>query len=879
MKIYYNRHYSSRPYTDLKAEDCFGTVRCGSEELLSIMMLHSGIVRSEVSPEERKSIYHNNMQTCIKEGAPFCESFRLDSFATSNAVLAWRDALVAAGWDLKSGSTPKLQFIRDAEPATMPHGSADYWNRVLRMSAGQLLFPEGTEIVVTQLKESVEPKIAVLLDNQARLGLSVHYQPDMEAVADGNLGKIQRWFLDGQKGRIKLDAADETFELLHFDNEDMALRYVATQPAERWALYHCRQPKLFDNTLRLLRQPVCGSSMDNCEPQVVQLFMLGNSLFEFPLNLNRILAWLNAPIHPLGHALRRRLARVLASSGGICNEEWTRTVDEYIATADDKNVSAKINTFLPFQKRQSADRDGVESFNQALSRWAVGLLSMETFPYDEIVREQLRQINTYCTALLNVLQARSQGEIPFVELQRWCRSIVTPKSYTQYEAQQGCRSVITAEGDIHSAADSLVWFCIEDSGAGSWPFDFLTAQDYDELQRDGAYLYDKTFHSRIGREAMVQTLLRTRRLTIVECAKMGGEPLRRHPLMLQLNEAVEGGLKQLFESPQLPAEALTEDQPVDNSSDETVLQLDDDVCLIQRHEKEQAESYSSLDLLIQHPFDYVCQYNAALGDVGIPTMDDRDRTMGNVAHAIIERVFKGTTRAEQGELIKNSYEIIFDEAVDCTGLLLRQREYAIELNDMRKRMKEALERLLKIIRDNRLTVDDCEYAFQTAGWVEAGDGVQLASRADMLLTDDQGGKVIFDFKWSDNRRSYEQRVQHNTALQIAIYKHLAEKEFGCAVRTAYILLPGVHLVSEYDFKADGFKRIVPESSADVMLLAANAYAFRQRQFDERRIERAEGHILSESEYGAEQDTRKLYPLKEYDGNISENIYSDFKKLR
>lgn len=42
MKIYYNRHYSSRPYTDLKAEDCFGTVRCGSEELLSIMMLHSG---------------------------------------------------------------------------------------------------------------------------------------------------------------------------------------------------------------------------------------------------------------------------------------------------------------------------------------------------------------------------------------------------------------------------------------------------------------------------------------------------------------------------------------------------------------------------------------------------------------------------------------------------------------------------------------------------------------------------------------------------------------------------------------------------------------------------------------------------------------------
>lgn len=879
MKIYYNRHYSSRPYADLRAEDCFGTLRCGSEELLSIMMLHGGIVRSEVSPEERKSIYYNNMQECIKEGDPFWESFRLDSFATSNAVLAWRDALVAAGWDLTNGSTRKLQFIRAAEPATMPHGSADYWNRVLRMSAGQLLFPKGTEIVVTQSKDSVEPKIAALLDNQARLGLSVHYQPDRKAVADGNLGKIQQWFLDGQKDRIKLDAADNTLELLHFDNEDMAMRYVATQPADRWTLYHCRQPKLFDNTLRLLRQPVCGSSMDNCEPQVVQLFMLGNGLFEFPLNLNRILAWLNAPIHPLGHALRRRLARVLASSGGICNEEWNQAVEEYIATEDDKKAKAKIDTFLPFQKRQSADKDGVESFNRALRRWAVGLLSMETFPYDEIVREQLRQIDTYCTALLNILQERPQGEIPFVELQRWCRSIVSPKSYTQYEAQQGCRSVITAEGDIHSAADSLVWFCIEDSGAGAWPFDFLTAQEYDELQRGGAYLYDKTFHSRIGREAMVQTLLRTRKLTIVECAKMGGEPLRRHPLILQLNEAVEGGLKQLFVSPQLPEEALTEDQPVDNRSDETVLQLGKDVCLRQRHEKEQAESYSSLDLLIQHPFDYVCQYNAALGDVGTPTMDDRDRTMGNVAHAMIERVFKGTTRTEQEELIKNSYEEIFDEAVDSVGLLLRQREYAIELNDMRKRMKGALDNLLKIIINNGLTVDDCEYAFRTAGWIEAGDGVQLASRADMLLTDGGGDKVIFDFKWSDNRRSYEQRVQSNTALQLEIYKYLAEKEFGRSVRTAYILLPEVHPVSKYDFDADGFTPIVPDSSADVMQLAAKAYKFRQEQFAERQIERAEGRPLSESPYGSEQEHRTLYPLKEYKGAISENIYSDFKKLR
>ena len=94
MKIYFNRHYTSAPYVDFKTDPCFGIVYCGRDELLSIMMLHGGIVRSTVSSEERKSIYHNNMRNRIHEKQLFYDSFELDSFATSNAVLAWRDALV-----------------------------------------------------------------------------------------------------------------------------------------------------------------------------------------------------------------------------------------------------------------------------------------------------------------------------------------------------------------------------------------------------------------------------------------------------------------------------------------------------------------------------------------------------------------------------------------------------------------------------------------------------------------------------------------------------------------------------------------------------------------------------------------------------------------
>ncbi|HUN14949.1 MULTISPECIES: PD-(D/E)XK nuclease family protein [unclassified Alistipes] len=882
MKIYFNQHYSSNPYVDYAEAECFGTVYCGAEGLLSIMMLHGGIAGSSTSVEERKTAYHNNMQRCIENRHLCYSSFKLDSFATSNAVLAWRDTLVAAGWDLKNGDTPKLQFIRDMEPADMPPGNADHWNKALQLSAEQRMFPENTEIIVTQTQKLLEPKLAALFANQERFGITIRYQADERALADGNLGEIQQWFLDEQCGRINITKSDDTFELLRFDNEEAALRYIATQSADRWSLYYCQQAKRFDNTLRLLGQPVCGSELGVCEPQVVQLFTLGNGVFEYPLNLNRILAWLNAPIHPLGRSLCQKLAKALASSGGICNIEWNSVIAQHLDACEDakerKREREKIATFLPLQTTETLETQRIAAFNKALGSWAKRLLSMKEFPYDGIVLEQLRQIDTYCSALLGILQEYRQESVKFIELQRWCQSIVSPKSYTQYEAEAGCRCVITAEGDIHSVADSLVWFCIEDNGAGAYPFDFLTTEECAVLKDSGTYIYDKTQYSRIKREAMVQTLLRTRKLTIIECTKLNGEPLRRHPLMLQLNEAVDGGLASLFITPQLSEESLTDDKSVNNSSDELVLQLEDDVVIHPRHEYNKVESYSSLDLLIQHPFDYVCQYNAALDDVGIPTLDDRDRTMGNVAHRIIEKVFEhGTDKAEQGRRVNEEYDRIFNETVDSIGLLLRQREYAIDLNTIHKQMRGALGQLQKLIIDYSLTVNECEYEFKTLDWLAAGDGVKLASRADMLLTDTNGNKVIFDFKWSKNRKSYEKRIQNNSALQLAIYKHLAEKEFGCSVRTAYILLPGMEFVSGDKF--DEYAPVEHDTSVDMMRQAANAYAFRRQQLAERCIERAEGLCLEESEYGAAQAEQNLYPLNAYDGKISENIFADFNKLR
>lgn len=883
MTIYFNQHYTNRPYLNGCGRDCFNAVYCGADGLLSVLMLHGGIAVPTVSAEERKAVYHNNMRKCIHPEQTFYKSFVIDSFTASSAVLAWRDALVAAGWDMSCGDSPKLQFIREMEPKGLPRGEADCWNEVLRLSREKTMLPDNSEIIVTQDRNSVEPKMAALFDNLQRLGVPVEYRPDGTVATDGNLGRLQRWFQNARQGKIDMTESDDTLQLLHFKNEDDAMRYIATQPSDRWSLYYCQQPKQFDNILRMTGQPACGSGLTPCEAQVAQLFTLGNGLFEYPLNMNRIIVWLSAPVNPLGRALCRKLADALASSGGIGNEEWTGVVNEYLDSfGEDENArreaKRKMDIFLPFSTANDVNVADVESLNKALRKWANGVMSMDEFPYDEIVREQLRQIDICCAALLDMLHDYEGTTISFVELQGLCRGIVSRKSYTQYVPETGCRTTIANEGDLHSEADSLVWFCIADSDTAAYPFDFLTAAEYGLLTERGVYLYDKTQYVQMRYEAMVQTLLRSRRLTLVETDKIGGEAIRRHPLILQLESAVEGKLDKMFCRPTISAEMLVKKPQENNRSDEPVLQLEAGVVPQPRWAKEQPESYSGLEKLFQHPFDYLCEYCASLKDIEIPTMADKNRTMGNVAHLMIEKVFGKTDKAEQGRVINDGaeYERIFNEAVDSKGLLLRRPEYAIELRNMKSDMKKVLRRLQEIIITNGLTVDGCEYQFRTYDWAEAGDNVKLASRADMLLTDDRGGKVIFDFKWSAKSK-YRKSIEENTSLQLAIYKRLAENEFGCGVRTAYILLPSMEFVSGDEFEDNTPVR--PDSPVDIMTLAANSYAWRWRQFSKGRVERAEGLALTDSEYGAAQQTEHLFPLEIYNNKIEENIYDDYKKLR
>lgn len=888
MTIYYNPAYSTTPYRKSNNNVDVGNIYCGNIQLLQRLLFYAGIPFLPASSEERVALYHASMQGKVDASSPFYHSFKTDSVGMSRTILAWRDALVEVGWNVKSyaGNSIKLSLLRDIEPADMPKGEADYWNQLLQIASAGRILPEGVNVVVTCGKLEVKPHIAYILTKQQEFGVAVEYHTDNKPYAVGNLGEIQKAIINKSQDKIVLDKDDNTFRYISFTNEDDAFRYVATEPVDHSAVYFCSKPKRFDNTLRLLGKPAIGSSMAAGYPQVVQLFTLGNGLFEYPLNINRIIEWLNLPISPIKSGMRRELCNALIKSGGINNTEWNDAKDKYLSSVEEekeRNKFAKqIDIFLPIPQSDIVDIECVKSFNENLRKWAVQQLSMKDSGYSEIVKEQIASIESYCSTLIKMLENAPAG-MTFLDLQLWCKNIAQPGTYGHCDAEVSSHTTITTMGDIHDVADSVVWFPAEDSGIVAYPFEVFNNAEYSEVEAGGAMPYSRAQHTLINQVAMRRLLLNTKSLTIIEAKKSNGEKIARHPLVLQLNERIEGGLKSIVEHKTLSDEYTTKDLQVINQNENPILvELGEEVTLKERHERyeddaKQAESYSSLDSLIQHPFAYVCERCAKLDDQSMPSAQDLDKTLGNVAHLMIEKVFDGKPIEEACKYKKAEYETIFEESVNEKGLLLRMPEYAIDLRRLKVKMKEALDKLAETIINNGLTVDACEYEFKQAKWTDAGNSVSLGSRADMLLSDVKGGKVIFDFKYSRSK-SRKTEVEENRALQLEVYRYMAKQEFGkdAKVRVAYVLLPDVTILTVDEFDdIDAIKLKADRACADVIAEAARAYRFRWEQLKAGKIERVEGCVPGIGEYASQIDEQLLFPLTTHKQDNKE-VYSTDK---
>ncbi|MCC8114889.1 MAG: PD-(D/E)XK nuclease family protein [Bacteroidales bacterium] len=877
MTVYYYPNYSSDAFLNLKERGgiAYGAIVVDTKGLVELLELHLGIHHDPVSEIDRQAAWLKCMRSVMAEGHNcLSASWAKNVLGVSNQCLAWRDHLRMAGWN-RDMEQPSERFCIIAKADTL-FEMLSLGDRIITLIDSITRNPLGNDATIrvgTTSPRGIAPKVAELLVKLKSLGIRVSYTKDeLLAPVGSNLYYAQQLLLFDQCSG-SLSEEDGSLKIWHFPTATDASRYIALINKEEFDVYVSSDARLLDSTQRMLSQPTSGTVAQNDSPQIVQMFLLGMNLFEYPLNIRNLLDWMQMPIHPLKSALRHALVKAIVDTGGFDNERYREAITSYLDELDTDEDRLKTQQKLKiFDVRPTPEvqLDALRQFNNALGSWAA---QRAAFPdLSESQRQQLAQVSDLCGILHDILQGIELPSIPYSRLEAAITTLYQSTDSRVYDPEAGSRHIVPCDQLIDDA-DSIIWTDCYNYSAANYPFDFLNRKELPSFTQQGCQFQSENDFNIEEIASLYAPILKARhRCVIVIVDNCGSAKTNEHPIVTRLRLGFPKSYKNLVEDPSIEKFEKRKIQPVNNLIGGAELNVNCELPMPDH------ESFSSLDLLIQYPLDYVMSSIAGIRNWSSVDLKEIATTKGNVAHKAIETIFHGTSE-DIRKALADDFNTIFDKIVLEIGAILLLPENKLELEGFKAQLLECLQALLSIISENGLTVVAREWEINThIGLLENGDP-GMKGFVDMVLQDKHGALYVFDFKWSRSPKYYYKLLEQNLSLQLALYKEMLEVETGKKVAaTAYFIMPKhkLYTVSQ-DLKGENVVNKSPANDNNLVSQAINSYQYRRKQLAEGIIEDGDSMPLDGLKYGIDMEEFNLFPLKVDDNTSthSQNRFSDF----
>ena len=884
MKIVYSPYFGSRPYVGLGGRGgvLFAEKPLGTQGLLEELELRTGNTGLAADGTERLILYVQAMRDALATdpGLFFADSFALDEIGTARVILGWRDTLVMALWDCSEQSTEKLRGIAAVEPHFGCPGYVDRWKGMADYLGTASVVPEDISIEVRVPLASLEGCVRRSLELLAAKGVPVEEKPVLEpAAADRGsaLWKVQDALLHGGGTGTKEALPDDgSFRHVWFRLGYDACQWAAQESPE-WKgagnLLVCPAPAAVNDSLRVLGLPTLKADIEGA-PQSLQLFLLGVSLFRTPVDVEKLLSYLRVPVNPIGRLclrmerkdgtpyykpLNRELADSLIGTGGM--DGWDEIIGKAVYDHDGKELSGRergevLGRFLMWKKVDASgkvSRDDVLAYLKNLRHWADGC--------SQVIDGDpgFSALSASCKAL-EMLAEGATGSISSERLLRWAEGIFEPLEMSVGEAEAGSPDCVSDVRNIAEGPERLVCLGFNDSDALAYPYAFLSEQECRLVGVPGREDYARYDH-----DAAVAAFASVKgSLILVSYDFTEGIPCTEHPVMTEL--------KARFEIPRVDGITMERTNPcydiLDAEPDErrqAEYRVSKDLFKgLDRRRSEggllpDRESYSSLDMLIQTPFDYVLEKILGFEAYGEEELSDVSIVKGNVAHLYVETLVKesGADLAVMEKMHAERFDELVLRCAETKGAILFGEENILEWGKYKNILRQSVDSLLALIRRNGYTVVESEKHLETVFPVIG----PFHAFIDLLLKDSKGRYVIFDLKWSEGG-TYERKMEERDILQLMLYKEIVERELGQVSVYGYWVFPRYEFLTESDDVAgDGVISYHPEVARNIFKQACNSYAFRLDQIRNGVIEEGETFEKENLEYFREQDSRDLYPLR------------------
>ena len=376
-----------------------------------------------------------------------------------------------------------------------------------------------------------------------------------------------------------------------------------------------------------------------------------------------------------------------------------------------------------------------------------------------------------------------------------------------------------------------------------------------------------------------------RQLILVVRERIGGEATLKHPLIVRLEQQVEN-MDDFVKYPSIGAEERHNVVPIEKGKVDAELHFDH----ADKIKWPDHLSPTSIGTLAEYPFDYMMEELLKITSDGKSQMADLKTTTGNVAHAVIEELF--SPRDENGyakpediaERIKKEYESAYKTILESKGAVLQLSENKFAEQLFHEQLRNCLDTLLKILRENNLKVTGCERHVETnmgLGLPQAMDkdgnikDRDMIGNIDMTLEDNDHHPVVFDFKWTSWGKGYQNKLTENRSVQLELYRMMLGTELKDDVnRVAYFIMPEGRLYSKEKFEGGQCMQVLPENHDDIVTQLKQAAKYRKEQIGKGIIET--NGDFEELQYVKDTKERGLFPLKKTEeGKKESNFFSQY----
>ena len=863
-----------------------GTKYVGPLGLLDELELRAGMSRGETSPMQRAIAYCNAIRKVLKKNPnpkPFYQqSFENDPLGVAQQLLRWRDALCMAGWDkgtqlpntLSADGKKRLEDLQAIEAHFDSIGVGERWHQLLDADLDVLL-PKDLIIEVDMKMDLLPPVIRKVLKKTNRA-------TESEAVA--NLGS-----------KTLSNFADK-FTLCQFPEQNDAYQWAALQTEFTPDVYVNEDNFTFNQVLKSVGKPLVDASVDGGATELSQLLKLGIALFRNPVNYDNLISYLSIFRHPIDWETRSALRYHLTNMGGfgdMTNRDGT--------TASIDATAANYPEFWGMWKHGSNGKvavNKVDEFCQKLIKWietvedkAKAEKALSPLSGTQVCA-QLSQLQEKTELLRSILGARN-GDISNDELDKLVTSICQGGSVSTDFARLKSYDMLKDLKGLAVGGKTVMWMDCVRKPRPQYEYDFMNPADIKELQKAGLLIPNATLEMQASDFAELLAVSRAEKIIALMPQRKDGERTEENLIITELRETSSTTIT--ITSPVLPAGVTITTTPADTQKVEhqvdTSLFANIDKPRPKPTEEESAastpskftpkpvgyqrdyESFSSLNELINQPFDYVLDY--------IYNMKDEDEgnlstVEGNVAHAVIEKIVteckdpSGNVDTSRFlNICKNSsnLEARTDKAIIEVGAQLLQPENEMECSVFKRIFVEkSVPVLVKIIEDNTLEVVGSEVEFTSILKDCSGANAFIFNaKIDFLLKRKSEGSqeyeyLIFDFKWTGNPNKRQKELEDCKELQLALYQKIAEVNGKTpVVMRGYYLLKQAQLltVNNVLFSNDNIVIVEQKSTSDIFGQAVNSYRERIQNLKEGYIE--EGEEMKGPEFEPTQFVELYFP--------------------